>query len=208
MSKLYFEILNSKQQKVFAFLKEFSKLGVLGGGTALALQLKHRKSYDFDIFMAKSITKDLLSKIQKVFDNIKILVDSSDEISFIANGVKISFVYFPFPPLHKTIKTYSLPIFYWKDLILDKAYAIGRRSEYRDYVDIFFTIKRGYKLKNIIGECKKKFGGLFSEKLFLQQLVYLKDIRDFSAEFLKEKYNPKEIKNFFKKAVKEYFKKT
>ncbi len=64
MSKLYFEILNSKQQKVFAFLKEFSKLGVLGGGTALALQLKHRKSYDFDIFMAKSITKDLLSKIQ------------------------------------------------------------------------------------------------------------------------------------------------
>ncbi len=132
------------------------------------------------------------------------MVDSSDELSFIANGVKISFVYFPFPPLHKTIKTYSLPIFYWKDIILDKAYAIGRRGEYRDYVDLFFAIKGGYELKKIIKESQKKFRGLFSEKLFLQQLVYFKDIRDFSVEFLKERYTPKEIKNLFEKATKEY----
>jgi predicted nucleotidyltransferase component of viral defense system len=208
ISKLYFEILEDRQKDIFFKLQIFSKRGVLGGGTALALQLKHRKSYDFDIFTKTQIPHNFLLEVQKVFGKkIKLLINSGDELTFlIPEQIKITFIYFPFPALYKTISTSSISIFSWKDIILDKAYALGRRGEYRDYVDIFFVLKKGYELKKIIHNCQKKFGGLFSEKLFLEQLIYFEDIKDFSVEFIGERYQAKEIKAFLKQKVKDYIK--
>jgi len=40
---------------------------MLGGETSLALQLGHRKSYDFDIFTREYIPKFLLTKINQDF---------------------------------------------------------------------------------------------------------------------------------------------
>jgi len=73
MQKIYFDILTENQKKTLKSLKEFSKYGVLAGGTALALQLGHRKSYDFDIFCAKPISKKLVFQAKKHFKKIQIL---------------------------------------------------------------------------------------------------------------------------------------
>ncbi len=89
----------------------------------------------------------------------------------------------------------------FKDIASDKAYAIGRRPEYRDYVDLFIILKNGFKIEQTILDASDKFGGEFSEKLFLSQLVYFEDIKDFSVDFIKEKHTIEEIKDFFKKEV-------
>ena len=51
MTKLYLDVLDEPRRKVFERLSVFTRLGgVLAGGTAMALQLNHRRSDDFDIF--------------------------------------------------------------------------------------------------------------------------------------------------------------
>jgi hypothetical protein len=41
-------------------------------------------------------------------------------------------------------------------------------------------------------------------KTFLSQLIYFEDLKDFTVEFIKEKYSVDEIKGFFKQAVLNY----
>ena len=71
MSKLFFDILTHEQKETFESLKTFSKYGSLGGGTALALQLGHRKSFDFDILCPKPVSKGFLLKIKDRFKKIR-----------------------------------------------------------------------------------------------------------------------------------------
>lgn len=208
MSRLYIDaVLTPAQKNVFYKLAGLKQEGVLAGGTALAIQLKYRRSFDFDIFTSKEIPSELAWEIKKVFGKIKVIKESETELTFFtARKIKITFFHYPFKPLYKIIKTNSLSIFDWRDIAADKAYTLGRRPIYRDYVDLFSIIKKGYELENIISDAKRKFGGLFSEKLFLGQLVYFKDIQDLKIEFLEKKYTPEEIKSFFEKLVKQYTK--
>ncbi|MFH1561377.1 MAG: hypothetical protein ABID04_02240, partial [Patescibacteria group bacterium] len=81
---------------------------------------------------------------------------------------------------------------------------IGRRGEYRDYVDVFFILKSGLKLDEIIKESTKKFSEAFSGRLFLEQLVYLDDLKNKKVDFLKDHFTPSEILSFFQKKIKEY----
>lgn len=62
-----------------------------------------------------------------------------------------------------------------------KAYALGRRAKWKDYVDIYFILNSGINLEAIVSEAKKIFKDVFSEKNFYQQLTYFKDI-DYSEE--------------------------
>jgi len=203
MSKLCFDILTKEQKETFRSLKPLSKYAALGGGTALALQLAHRKSYDFDVFNPKPISPRFLLKVRDRFERVQVLVDTSDELSLvIPSGVKISFVFFPFHPLYKIIPTHGLSIHGWKDIALDKAYSIGRRGEWRDYVDLYFCMKAGFSLEGIIKGARRKFRDLFSEKLFLSQLCYSGDIKDYSIELMKEAITPRQLWQFFENEVK------
>lgn len=169
----------------------------------MAIQLAHRRSYDFDILCPEPISKRFILRIKEHFEKVQILVDTSDELTFTALfGVKISFVFYPFPSLYKVITTGNLSVHRWKDIALDKAYTIGRRGEWRDYVDLYFCLKEGFSLKGIIKGAMKKFGNLFSEKLFLSQLCYFGDIKDYSIELMKEDITPQQLRRFFEREIK------
>jgi hypothetical protein len=69
------------------------------------------------------------------------------------------------------------------EISLMKAYAIGRRTSYRDYVDLYELLRMGkVTLDYILKKAQQKYNArgeiLFSPKLFLQQLVYTKDVKD------------------------------
>ena len=208
MSALYFEVLTDAEKKEFPKLAHFAKVGILAGGTILALQIKHRRSYDFDIFCSEAIPKTIARKSREIFGRITIINRFEEEFTFTTPlGVKITFIYYPFHQLYSHISTSAIPLFHWKDIALDKAYTIGRRAQYRDYVDLFFLMREkkltlGWIIKNAL----KKFGSEFPEKLFLRQLVYFEDLKILPLEFLREKYEMKEIKPFFEKVVEDYTK--
>ncbi|MBI3558898.1 hypothetical protein HY085_00720 [Candidatus Gottesmanbacteria bacterium] len=92
-----------------------------------------------------------------------------------------------------------------RDIAINKAYTIGRRATWRDYVDMFFMLKLEVAiLPQIIAWGKKKFSGEFVETLFLEQLVYFNDLEIVPIEYLSEKPTEKAIKKFLEEKVKEY----
>jgi len=80
-----------------------------------------------------------------------------------------------------------------------KAYALGRRSKWKDYVDLYFILRDHYSIKEISTKATNIYDQLFSEKLFRAQLSYFEDI-DYSEqiEFLVPDISEKEIKNFLR----------
>ncbi len=209
MSKIHLGLLDKKRQEVFFTLVHFKKNGYLAGGTALALQINHRKSVDFDVFVDESITKDFKLKVKKIFGQVDFYVDSSDQISFkTEEGIGVTFVWYFYPTVSSIITTSSIGLASVFDIAADKAETLGRRAIWRDYVDLFILLKRKIlTLDKIIKLAKKKFGGEFIETQFLEQLPYFLDLQKTPIEFVKEKYSENEIKSFLEKEVEAYLQK-
>ena len=206
MSKIYLEILDSDRQKVFDRLRVFGQYGYLSGGTALALQLNHRKSVDFDIFVKKPIDSSLRRKIKTVFGDQPYEVNTTDQITFpLGEGIEITFLYYWYPHIRPLISTTSLSLASIDDIITDKAHTLGRRALWRDYVDLFVSIKEhGYSVAGIIDLATEKFSGEFVKEQFLEQMSYFDDVAVVPVEFIARSYTPEEIKTFLTAQAKEY----
>lgn len=204
MSKFHWRVIGKSQRKALISLGDFARIGVLGGGTALALQLGHRMSVDLDFFLPKPISLQFVARIQRLYKSIETIIRTGDEFTFVSpQKVKITFLFYPYSPLYARVNMKHVQSFHWKDIALDKAHTIGRRHEWRDYVDLYWCVRNGFALKNIIQGAEKKFGDSFSAKLFLSQLVYLKDIEEFSSvEFIGRKISPNVVQKFFEQGIK------
>jgi len=201
---MHLETITSKQKEIFKKLDKFSDF-YLVGGTALALQIGHRISVDFDLFTQKDITSQLFSKAKRVFKGLKIEVvrDCSEQLSIIAGNVKLDFVKYPFPLLFKLIKYQGVDIIEIKEIATMKAYALGRRPILKDYVDLYYILKEKYvTLEEIIKLSQKKYKSEFNPRLFLEQLIYLEDVEDMQIDFLKKVVKKQEMEKFFRSEVK------
>lgn len=209
MSKIYLEILDKERREILEKLKEFSSLGYLAGGTALALQLCHRISLDFDFFIKKPMSRRILKKSKEVFgEKIEVVRETGDQITIITpQKIKVDFIYYWYPLISSLVETPWVNFASIFDIAADKAVSLGRRATWRDYVDIFFLLKREkVSLEKIISLAKEKFKGEFNEALFLEQLVYFKDLEMTKIEFLQEKHQEGEIKKFLENEVWRYLK--
>lgn len=207
MTKLYLDTLDDQRQLTFFKLIAFAKSAVLAGGTALALQIGHRKSFDFDLFLPNPIPKTLYKSVQDVFGKSPLKhVDTGDQLTIeLTSGIEITFLYYWHKPLYAAIQTDSLALCDKRDIATDKAMTLGRRNAWRDYVDFFFLLKDNHvTLDQIVADAQKRFGNEFSTKLFLQQLSYTGDIADFSVTYVQDAYNPKEISSFLEKQIKKF----
>lgn len=209
MTKLYLDILDEERLLVLTKLHAFQNEAILSGGTALALQIGHRKSFDFDLFIAKPIPRTLYTSVQNIFGEAPVKhVDTSDQLTVeLTSGIEITFLYYWYTPIYNTIKTNTLPLCDKRDIATDKAITMGRRNVWRDYVDFFFLLKdRHITLAQLVSDAEKRFGNEFSAKLFLQQLSYTGDIQDFSITFSGNHYTPQEISVYLEQQTKEYAK--
>ncbi|MEK7629305.1 MAG: nucleotidyl transferase AbiEii/AbiGii toxin family protein [Patescibacteria group bacterium] len=201
---MHLEALTKTGREIFPILKNFSEF-YLAGGTALALQLGHRVSADFDLFSGIDIPAELLPLVQKTFDKktFQISVNNREELTVFINGVKITFLNYPFPVLEDTTEYEGLKMLGVSEIATTKAYTIGRRGSFKDYVDLYFAVKEKIiGLDGIIKQADKKYGGYFNGRLFLEQLVYLNDIEDTEIIFLKETVDKNNLEEFFVAEIK------
>lgn len=170
------EILTKGQIQLLPEIKKFASQFGLVGGTAVALQLGHRRSIDFDLFSQKNFDNEAITRLVKGKYEIKhIYIDSSTELTMMIEDIKLTFYAYPYKiPYAKTFeKVIKMP-----DLLTlagMKAFALGRRAKWKDYVDLYFILQK-YQFKDIIQKTKRIFKGQFNEKLFREQLSYHKDI--------------------------------
>jgi hypothetical protein len=101
---MYLSILNRKQKellKKFGFLKKYGFY--LAGGTALALQIGHRTSLDFDFYTKKRFnSQKLREEFDKRFKTVQEIYISEDTIGLNIEGIGVSFFKYPISP-YKTV---------------------------------------------------------------------------------------------------------
>jgi len=173
---MHSEILTSEQKNLLPLVKKFSKNFGLVGGTAIALQLGHRRSIDFDLFTdAKFDARQIRKKIAAHAGIERVIRDQKGEYTVVIDGVSFTFFQYPFPIAYSKSFDAIIKIPDLLTLAAMKAYALGRRAKWKDYVDLYF-IGKEHGIKKIARRAKKIFGHEFNEKLFRSQLAYFKDI--------------------------------
>jgi len=172
----------------------------LAGGTALALQIGHRRSLDFDLASCKQIRPfDLERKLINLELSIQtVFTATSDEFSVLINGTRITFFSFPFSVQHKiTWQRGHITLPGIIELGAMKAYALSRRSKWKDYVDLYFLLRFKLSMEELIEKTKEIFSSHFNSRLFREQLCYFDDM-DYSEAIEYMDYAPddREIKEF------------
>lgn len=145
----------------------------LVGGTALALQLGHRKSIDLDMFGSiNSPVSEIRQKLSK--EHIMQILKESDNINiYLVDGVKVDFVNYAYDWLKPIIEEEGLRLASIEDIAAMKIAAIIGRGTKKDFVDLYFLL-RIYSMKEILDFYSTKYpdGSLF---IAIKSLSYFDD---------------------------------
>lgn len=186
----------------------------LVGGTALALQLETQLSEDLD-FMNWKLPKiqnqevDWVS-IEKELKTIGVIeardIWDFNHVEFVVSGVKISFyISDKYSPV--TSPVYLNDIFKLADIEAIGAMKMEvmlRRSNFRDYYDIYSILQSGIDIRNLIDMALKYSGHMLSTKNLLAMLIDSTRFQiDSNFELLKPIYKvtPSEIESYLKKCI-------
>jgi len=192
------EILSEKQKELLPLIRQFSREYYLAGGTAVALHIGHRRSIDFDLFKFSSVNhKKNIDKIADLRLPYEVIWREASQMNVTVGDVKMTFLEYPFHIVPKRKFDNIIKIPELIDLAAMKAYALGRRSKWKDYVDLYFILKYYFSIDQISARASEIFDQLFSEKLFRAQLNYFDDI-DYSepVDFVNTAVLEEEIRAF------------
>lgn len=154
---------------------------ILVGGTALSLQIGTRQSEDLD-FMKWRTTKDERPEvdwyhIEKALTTIgevqsRNLLDI-DHVEFVLEGVKLSFYSSPkYSPIITAIPClYNLRLADIKSIGAMKMEVMMRRSNFRDYYDIYSILREGVPIKDMISLALDYSGHRMKSKNLLAMLT-------------------------------------
>ena len=178
MEKVYLEVLNKDQLSVFPKLDFLQSEGFyLAGGTALALQVGHRTSVDFDFYNSRHFDeRKLYDKIQRFFKDAKETLREEDTLFCKVKGVELSFFWYKYPLIKKARIIRGVPVASIEDIAAMKLIAITHRPVKRDYIDIFFLLK-SFTLDDMFSFVSRKYAD-FNRYLSLRALTYFEDIKD------------------------------
>ena len=194
------EILSEKQLELLPLIAQFGREYYLAGGTAVALHIGHRRSIDFDLFKCSSLNhKKNLSRISDFGLQYDVTRRVADQMNVTVGDVKVTFLEYPFNVEAQIRFENIIRIPELIDLSAMKAYALGRRSKWKDYVDLYYILKDHFSFGQIAKRASEIFDQLFSEKLFRAQLSYFDDI-DYSeqVEYVNTAAPEEEIRAFLK----------
>lgn len=181
---LHLNILPAAQLKLWPLLKDIPKEFVLYGGTAIALQLGHRISIDFDFFSDLPLNREKLITqfsllqqyrlVQPEINTIDCIADFPEgpvKLQFLANlGQRQKRVA---PPI--IAKDNHLQIASLRDLFATKLNTIQHRAECKDYLDIDAIIKSGLSLAEGLGCAVAVYGKTFDPASSLRALCSYRD---------------------------------
>ncbi len=183
---MHLEVLNKDQKVLLPLVAKFQKEYYMVGGTAIALHIGHRMSIDFDLFKKGKIRpKNIFSKFEDMNEIALVTLNRHGQLNLNCRNVKFTFFEFEYDILHLIIIEKSISIPTLLDLAAMKAFAMGMRSKWKDYLNLYFIIKNHLPIVEISRRAKELFKGMFNEKLFRSQLSYFDGINyDEQVEFM------------------------
>ena len=189
---------------------------ILCGGTALAMQIGHRKSEDLDFMMWRIsktekpevnwnlIEKELKEKIGEI-ENFNML--GFDQVEFVVKGVKFSFF------VSDNLSPVTKPIDYLGNIRLAdiesimamKMEVMLRRMKFRDYYDLYCMLQEGYSIHNGMEKALNLSRHRLSSKNIVAMLLGGQFIPDNNFATLEPKYDvtKEQIREYVMQKLKE-----
>ena len=147
----------------------------LAGGTALAIQIGHRKSIDLDFFSGEKFSVSSLKKKLSKIGKFRLDHEEEQTLSGSLDGVKISFFHYDYKLLFPPVSFSGVKLADERDIAAMKIDTISARGGKKDFIDIYFLLKK-YSIAKIIGMFEKKYSGIGYNKLhILKSLAYFDD---------------------------------
>jgi hypothetical protein len=170
---MHLEILSKEQVELLPLLNEFKRGYFVVGGTAIALHIGHRKSIDYDVFKFGKLNRRLIfDKLYKHdFPIVKSFIEYN-QINLVIHQVKFTFFSFPHKIPANCMVEDSFKIPDLIDLAAMKAFALGRRAKWKDYVDLYFILKDYCTIEEVLERANELFTDYFIPKQFRAQLGY------------------------------------
>ncbi len=175
----------------------------LAGGTSLALQIGHRISIDLDLFGIRPFEKEEILELVSGLGAYHLIHQTKNILVFNIQGVKVDFVNYKYSLLQEVrleegIRLLSLP-----DICAMKLSAITGRGRKRDFVDLFFLMKR-YSLQELLAFYNAKYPD-GAEFLVARSLTYFEDADLDEDLLLFEEADWSTVKETITKEVKKLF---
>lgn len=170
----------------------------LAGGTACALHLGHRFSFDLDFFTNQEFPVKVLVKQLEQLPGFKLQETAKWTILGTFPKVKFSYFYYPYPLLTKAIKFDHLYVASLADIAAMKIAAICDRGTKRDFIDLYFIVQEKFSLNQVLKFYDKKY-----QKLANNLYHILKSLGYFHGADLEN--SPEMIKGVLWGEVKKFF---
>ena len=177
------DILPLAQRELWPWLQPSIGLGfVLYGGTAIALQLGHRTSIDFDFFTDRPLDKSTIRQKFPFMESATVLQDELNTLTVIVpslsgqdgfvnvsffGGIDIGRVGVP----RKTDDSVML-IASLDDLMATKVKVLLQRVEAKDYLDIVAMLESGVSLSKGLAVARLMYGNQLQPSEALKAMTY------------------------------------
>ena len=175
----------------------------LAGGSALALHFGHRISVDFDFFTPSHFkAKEIVKKLEKISRFVFQEAEEKDTLLGIFEGVKFSLFRYDYPLVFKPIKYLGVLLADPRDIAAMKLAAIMDRGTKKDFIDIYFLIKKGISIEKAFKYYDQKYR-LLANNLYsmIKGLSYFDDAEDSDIPEMIIKVDWEEVKKFLQNEV-------
>lgn len=201
---MFKQVLPGNTEKILALLSKNKAIqnAYLAGGTAVALQLGHRISYDLDFFTLLSFKEEALLGEIETIGKFKLEKIAWRTIIGKFKDVKFSIFYYKYPVLFPYQLFGKIKVLDLRDLSGMKIAAIASRGTKRDFVDLYFLAQQ-VTLNEMFDYYEKKFKNLATtQPHILKSLVYFDDAEKDEMPHMLKPRRWEEVKSFFEQEVK------
>jgi len=189
-------------------LARLDKAGILkkfylAGGTALALQLKHRLSLDLDFFTSTNLDIKLLIQKLKNLGGFSIEKESEDTLIGEFRGTRIAFFRYDYPLLFPLKDFEGIKIADVRDIGCMKIAAISSRGTKKDFIDLFFICQEIMSLKEFLRLFMRKYKAVnYNMVHIFKSLIYFKDAELDPMPKMIAPVSWVRVKEFFREEIK------
>lgn len=154
----------------------------LVGGTALALQLGHRKSVDLDLFGTIEASPEDIQEVCREAGELEISKTSKNINIYWIDGIKVDCVNYPYKWLDECRVLDGVRLASVNDIAAMKISAIINRGTKKDFIDLHFLLQK-MSLNHILDLYDQKYpdGSRF---IAIKSLTYFEDAEDDPMPFM------------------------
>jgi predicted nucleotidyltransferase component of viral defense system len=168
------------------FLQRF----YLAGGTALALQIGHRRSIDLDFFSeTDEVDERSRGEILRALAalQVQVIENTGGNLLLLANGIRTGFFSYGYPLVKSTRPVENIALASLEDIGLMKCDALNTRGSRKDFYDLYY-LSRHISIEQLLEFSAEKYAYYRDFPLMVLESMTLFDAadRDIQPELLED----------------------